>query len=84
MHTWSVRSPLERSSTCYNPAQSNQSSPVEFLPTRKHHDALANKLRSMKEQKRAWIKQLGMMNTGYSRRAEIMRGYLNAKSCSQG
>jgi hypothetical protein len=46
-----------------------QSSPVEFWPTRQHHDAPANELRSMREQRRAWINQLGMVNTGYSRRA---------------
>jgi hypothetical protein len=38
----------------------------------------------MREQRRAWINQLGMANTRYSRRAEIMRGYLKAKSCSIG
>jgi hypothetical protein len=82
--TWSTRRPLEQSITCCNPTQSNQMSPVEFWPTRKHHDTPANELRSMQEQRRAWIKQLEMMNTDYSRRAEIMRGYLKAKNCSLG
>jgi hypothetical protein len=34
-----------------------QSFPVEFWPTRQHHDAPANELRSMREQRRAWINQ---------------------------
>jgi hypothetical protein len=41
-------------------------------------------LRSMHEQRRAWIKQLGVVNTSYSRRAEIMRGCLKVKRCSHG
>jgi hypothetical protein len=55
---------------------------VEFWPIRECHDTPASELRSMQEQRRAWIKQLGMMNTGYNRRAEIVRGYLKVKSCS--
>jgi hypothetical protein len=84
MRNSSGRRPLEERSSRCNLAQSMQSSPVEFWPTRQHHDAPANELRSMREQRRAWINQLGMVNTGYGRRAEIMRGYLKAKSCSIG
>jgi hypothetical protein len=79
-----ARRPLEQNITRFNSAQSNQSSLVEFWPTREHHDPPSNELRSMQEKKRAWIKQLGLMNTGHSRRAEIMRGYLKVRSCSLG
>ena len=84
MRNLSKQHPLEERSSRCNLAQSMQSSPVEFCPTHQHHDALANELRSMQEQRRAWIKQLEMVNTGYNRRAEIMKGYLKAKSCSIG
>jgi hypothetical protein len=84
MHILSSQRPLEQNITPCNSTQSNQLSLVEFWPTCKCHDPLANELRSMQEQKRAWIKQLGLMNTGYSRRVEIMRRYLKIKSCSLG
>jgi hypothetical protein len=82
--TLSTWRPLDQSIARCNSAQSNQSSPVEFWPTREQHDPPTNELRSMREQRRAWIKQLGVVNTGYSRRAEIMRGYVKVKRCSHG
>jgi hypothetical protein len=80
----SVRRPLEQNITFCNSAQSKQSSPIEFWPTCERHDPPPNELHSIQEQRRAWIKQLRMMNTSYSRRAEIMRGYLRIKSYSLG
>jgi hypothetical protein len=57
MRNSSGQHPLEERSSRCNLAQSMQSSPVEFWPTRQHHDAPANELRSMREQRRAWINQ---------------------------
>jgi hypothetical protein len=42
-----------------------------------------NGLRSLQEQKKAWIKETGKINTRYSRRLEIMRGYFKVKNCSK-
>jgi hypothetical protein len=80
MHILSAWHPLEQNITRCNSTQFNQWSPVEFWPTHERHDPPANELHSMQEQRRAWIKQLVMMNTGYSRRTKIMRGYLRVKS----
>jgi hypothetical protein len=84
IRTLSARRPLDQSIARCNSTQSNQLSPVEFWPTREQYDPPANELRSMREQRRAWIKQLGVVNIGYSRKVEIMRGYLKVKRCSHG
>jgi hypothetical protein len=67
-----------------NSMTSNFSCPMEFWPLFLQPEIPMNELRSLQEQRRAWIKERGKINTGYSRRSEIMREYLKVKSCSQG
>jgi hypothetical protein len=37
-------------------------------------------LRSLQDQKKAWIIQMGRINSSYNRRSEIMEGYQRMKS----
>jgi hypothetical protein len=68
----------------YNSMMSNILCLGECWPVCQPVETPANEMRSLHEQRRAWIKEIGKINTWYSRRAKIMRGYIKVKSCSQG
>jgi hypothetical protein len=72
-----------RHSEC-NSTMSNSFVHVPLKPLPQHEDRTLNEPRSLQEQKRAWIKQMGRINNGYSRRSEILEGYRRVKSLSQG
>jgi hypothetical protein len=56
--------------------------PLKILP--QCPERTADELRSLQEQRRAWIKQVRRINSSYSRQSEILEGYQRVKSLSQG
>jgi hypothetical protein len=73
----SAPSAVHKRHTECNSTMSNSFARVPLKPLPQREDRTLYELRSLQEQRRAWIKQMGRINNGYSRRSEILEESLS-------